>query len=146
MYVFVFFSISHEKDEDTIYEGIHLIKVSNISPKITIQTNKNKGFKTAAFDKSWTNYKRSTRALAIKCQSERIMSNGAGTLYYENNFILITTEGIAHVSIDDNLLDFSYDLEPKNFDGSPIVQAKFTELYQAEKEKAKAQSCQANER
>jgi len=45
------------------------------------------------------------------------MNNEARTLYYEDNIILITTEGVAHVSIDDDLFDFSYELEPKNIHG-----------------------------
>ena len=32
-----FFSISREKDEDKIYEAIHLVEISNITPKTTIQ-------------------------------------------------------------------------------------------------------------
>ena len=31
-----FFSISPEKDDETIYEAIHLVKINNITPKITI--------------------------------------------------------------------------------------------------------------
>ena len=61
------------------------------------------------------NYRRSTVALAIKCHAKRLMNKGARTLYYEDNLIVITTEEATHVSIDDNLFDFSYELEPKNF-------------------------------
>ena len=43
------------------------------------------------------------------------MNKVARTLYYENNLILITTEGVEHVSIDGRLFDFSYEMEPKNF-------------------------------
>ena len=61
------------------------------------------------------NCKHSTGALAIKCQSERLMTKGARTLYYDNNLILVTTEGDESVSIDEQLFDFSYALEPRNF-------------------------------
>jgi len=57
------------------------------------------------------------------------MSKAARTLYYENNLILITTEEATHVSIDNNLFDFSYDLELKNFRGNQAVWAKFVKLY-----------------
>lgn len=67
------------------------------------------------------------------------MSKGAKTLYYENNLILITTEAPKHVYINVNLFDFSYELEPNNFYGSPALQAKFVELHQSEKEKVKTQ-------
>jgi len=43
------------------------------------------------------------------------MSKGAITLYHENNIILTTIEGVAHIPIDDNLFDLSYELEPQNF-------------------------------
>ena len=85
--------------------------MSSISLKTTIQADKNKYFKIPAFDKLWTTYKRSTRALAVRWQSERLMRKNA-TLYYDNNVIFITIEGSAHVSIDDNLSDFSYEVEP----------------------------------
>ena len=79
-YVYIrFFSISPENDEETIYEVIHLAKINNISPKTTIQAKKTKYVKIPNFDKSWINYKRSTRALAIKCQSEWLISKGART-------------------------------------------------------------------
>ena len=112
------------------------MEINDITSKTTIQA---KPFKTHTFDKSWVNYKRFTRALAIKCHSELLMSKGIRTLYYENNLILITTEGAEHVSIDDKLFDFSYEHEHKNLHGSPIVRTKFAELYQSEKERAKAQ-------
>ena len=67
------------------------------------------------------------------------MSKGARILYYKNNLILITSEGAEHVSIDVIRFDFSYELEPKNFRGSPGVRTKFVELYQSKKKKAKAQ-------
>ena len=95
------------------YGVFRLVKISNISPKITIQVGKNKYFKVPIFDKSWINYKRSSGALAIKCRSERLMSKEAKTLYYENNLILITTKGAEHVSINDNLFNFSYELDSK---------------------------------
>jgi len=63
------------------------------------------------------------------------MSKGAGKLYFENNLILITTKGVEHVSIDDRLFDFSYELESKNFREGPVVQTKFAELYQSEEKK-----------
>jgi len=62
-----------------------------------------------------------TDALAIKSQSQRLMTKGARTLYYDNNIILIITEEAANVSIDDTLSNFSYELEPRNFCGSPAV-------------------------
>jgi len=67
------------------------------------------------------------------------MSKRAITLYYENNIILITIEEAAHVSIDDNLFDFSYELSSKNFRESPAMRKKFAELYQVEKERSKTQ-------
>lgn len=70
-----------------------------------------------------------TDALAIKSQSQRLMTKGARTLYYDNNIILIITEEAANVSIDDTLSNFSYELEPRNFCGSPAVWTKFAELY-----------------
>ena len=115
LYLSSFCSISPEKDDVTIYEAIHVVEISSITPKITIQADKNKYFKVPTFDKAWINYKRSTRALAIKCRSERLMSKEVGTLYYENNLILITTEGAKHVPIDDRIFEFSCELEPKNF-------------------------------
>ena len=127
--VFDFSQSPCEKDEETIYRAIHLVETNNISCKTTIQADKNKYFKFPIFDKWWINYKRSTHALAINCQSEQLMSKGARTLYYENNSILITTKGAEHVSIHDNLFDFSYEMEPKNFYGSAAIQAKFVELY-----------------
>ena len=125
-----FFSMSPEKDEDMTYEANHLIEI-NISPKTTIQADENKHLKIPAFDKSWINYKRSTEALAIKCHSEKLMSKGARRLYNENNVILITTEGAAHISTDGNLFNFNNELEPKHFRGSLPFQTKFAELYQA---------------
>lgn len=133
-----FFFISPEKDEETIYRVIHLVEISK-SSKTTIQVDKNKCFKVPACDNSWINCKRLTDTLAIKCHSEQLMSKGARTLYYENNFILITVEGPEYVSIDDNLFDFSYELELKNFHGIPSIWAKFAELYQSEKEKVNIQ-------
>lgn len=97
----------------------------NITPKITIQAEKNKQFKAPAFDKSWINYKRSTRAFAIKCQSERLTSKKTKTLYYKNNLILITKEVVEHVSIDNRLFAFNYEPKPKNFHESPTVRTKF---------------------
>lgn len=99
-----------KKDDETIYEAIHIVKIGNITPKTTIQAKKTKHFMTPTFDKLWINYKRSSGILAIKWQSERLMSKGVRTLYYENNLIFITTEGVEHVSIDDRLFDFSYEL------------------------------------
>jgi len=106
---------------------------------LTIQAKKSRNFKIPIFDKSWINYKRSTRTLVIKCQSERLMNKGARTQYYQENLIIITTERAAYVSIDDNLFDFSYELESKNFCGSLTIGIKYAELYQAEKGKAKTQ-------
>jgi len=63
------------------------------------------------------------------------MSKAARTIYYKNDLILITTEEVEHIFIDDNLFDF----RPKNFRGSPAIQAKFAELYQSEKENVKTQ-------
>jgi len=99
-----------------------------MSPKASIQAEKRRNFKIPIFDKSWMNYKRSTGALAIKCQSKRLMNKEATTLYDEDNFIVFTTEGAAHVSIDDNLFDFSYELEPNYFHGSLAMWTKFAEL------------------
>jgi len=66
-------------------------------------------------------------------QSERLTSKGARTLYYENILILITIEGVEHVSINDRLFDFSYERQRKNFRGSSAMRTKFAELYQSEK-------------
>ena len=52
----------------TTNPSIHLVKISNISPKTTIKIEKNKHFKAPTFDKSWIKYERSTGALAIKCR------------------------------------------------------------------------------
>ena len=80
-YVYLrFFSISLEKDEDKGYEAIHFVEISNITPKTTIQVDKNKCFKTPTFDKSWINYKRSTDALGIKCQSQRLIERRKNTI------------------------------------------------------------------
>jgi len=56
------------------------------------------------------------------------MSKRAKILYYENNLILITTEAPEHGYINVNLFDFSCELKPKNFCGSPAIHAKFAEL------------------
>ena len=67
------------------------------------------------------------------------MTEGARTLYYDNNLILVTTEGAENVSVDEQLFDFSYALEPKKFLDCPAVRAKFVELYKAEQDKKKKQ-------
>jgi len=139
------FTISPEKDEDTIYPSIHLIEITHVTragttTKLpTIAAEKNKHYKTPHFDKGWINYRRSTGALAIKCQSERLMTKGARTLYSDKNLILVTTEGAGNISVDEQLFDFSYALEPKKFLGSPAVRTKFAELYKVEQDKAQKQ-------
>ena len=65
------------------------------------------------------------------------MTKGARTLYYDKNLILVTTEGAKNVSVDEQLFDFSYSLEPKKFLGSSAVRTKFAELYKAEQDKEK---------
>ena len=127
-----FFSISPEKDEETIYHSIHLIEITHVNSKQFILADKLKHYKTPHFDKAWINYKHSTSALAVKCQSERLITKGVRTLYYYKNIILITTERAESVSVDEQLFDLSYALEPKKFLGSPTVRTKFTELYKTE--------------
>jgi len=58
-------------------------------------------------------------------------------LYYDKNLILVTTEGAESVSVDEQLFDFSYSLEPKKFIGSPAVRTKFAKLYKEEQDKEK---------
>lgn len=133
------FTISPEKDANTIYPSIHLVEISDVNPKQSIAAEKNKHYKLSNFDISWINYKRSTEALAIKCQSERLMTKGARTLYSNDNLILVTTHGAENVSVDGQFFNFSYLLEPKKFPGSTAVGTKFTEVYKVEKEKEEKQ-------
>jgi len=67
------------------------------------------------------------------------MTKGARTLYSDKNLILVTTEGAGNISVDEQLFDFSYALEPKKFLGSPAVRTKFAELYKVEQDKAQKQ-------
>jgi len=67
------------------------------------------------------------------------MTKWVKTLYYDNNIILVTTEGAENISVDEQLFDLSYSLEPKKFLGSPAVRTKFAELYKAEPDKAQKQ-------
>jgi len=60
------------------------------------------------------------------------MNRGARTLYTDENLILVTTEGVENISVDEQLFDFRYVLEPKKFLGSPAVRTKFAELYKVE--------------
>jgi len=64
------------------------------------------------------------------------MNKGVRTLYSDENLILVTTEGVENISVDEQLFDFSYALKPKKFLGSPTVRTKFAELYKAEQDKA----------
>jgi len=136
------FTISPKKDEDTIYHSNHLVEITHVirtwvTTKLpTIAAEKNKHYKTLHFDKGWINYRRSTGALAIKCQSKRLMNKGARSLYSDKNLILVTTEGAENMSVDEQLFGFSYALEPKKFLGSPAVGTKFAELYKTKQEKA----------
>ena len=138
-----FFAISPEKDEETIYPTIHLIEISNLtksgnsSQPPSIQAEKQKHYKFPHFNQGWIYYRRSTGALAVKCQCERLMTKGARTLYSEDNLILVTTEAAESISVDEQLFEFSYSLEPKKFQGSPAVRTKFTDLYRIEQDKAK---------
>jgi len=76
MFVFVSFQSLLKKDEETIYHSIHLVEIihairTGSTTKLpTITVDKSKHYKFPLFDKAWINYKRSTGALAIKCQSE----------------------------------------------------------------------------
>ena len=67
------------------------------------------------------------------------MNKGVRTLYTDENLILVTTEGAENISVDEQLFDFSYALEPKKFLDSPAVRTKFAELYKAEQDKAQKQ-------
>ena len=60
------------------------------------------------------------------------MNKEVRTLYSDKNLILVTTEGAENISVDEQLFDLSYALEPKKFLGSPTVRTKFTELYKTE--------------
>ena len=101
------FGISPEKNDETIYYSIHLVEITYVTrmgstTKLpTIAAEKNKHYKIPHFGKGWINYKRSTGALAIKCQSERLMTKGAKTLCSDKNLILVTTEGAENISVDE---------------------------------------------
>jgi len=115
------FTISPEKDEDTIYHSLYLVEITHViksgttTKPPTIVAEKNKHYKTLHFDKGWINYKRSTGALAIKCQSERLMNKGARTLYSDENLILVTSEGAENISIDQHFLILAMYWSPRNF-------------------------------
>lgn len=52
-----------------------------------------------------------------------------------DNYAIVAKEGLEKDHYDDELLKFLFQLEPENFQGSPSVQNKFSELLKKEKEK-----------
>jgi len=70
------------------------------------------------------------------------MNKGSRTPICEDNLIVITIEEATHVSIEDNHFDFSYKLEPKNFQQCEQNLLKFIKQ---KKTRQRHNSCQHNQ-
>jgi len=73
--------------------------------------------------------------MAVKCHGNRLFTTGLRCLLRADNYAIITKEGMQEDYYDDELLKFLFQLEPENFQGSPIVRNKFSNLLKKEEEK-----------
>lgn len=69
-----FHTIPLEKDEETDkrYPRISIIQVGYISEHFQLNIKASKQFEPFKFNESWINYKRTSGALTVKCQSDKL--------------------------------------------------------------------------
>ena len=112
-----FHTIPPEKDKETnvIYSSISIIEMGYISEHFQLNIEATKNFESFRFNELWISYRRTSRALAVKCQGNCLCGSRLKCLLRKANYILTTKEGMQEGNYDDELLEFLFRLELENF-------------------------------
>jgi len=91
-----FHIILPEKDEapSIQYPAVSLIQVEYITNNFELNVEATRKFKPFQFNESWINYRRTSRAFAVKWQGDRLHASGLRSLYSGSKFIILTKENI----------------------------------------------------
>ena len=100
-----FHTIPPEKDEVSSiqYHTISLIQVGYITKHFELNIEPMRKFEPFRFNESWVNYRRTSQALPVTCQGDRLYASGERSLYSGPNLIISTKENIQGVYDDDFL-------------------------------------------
>lgn len=86
-----------------------------MSENFQLNIEASKKFDQIRFNESWTNYRRTSGAIAVKCHGDRLYASGLKCLLRGADYVLITKEGMQDGKYDDEPLKFLLQLEPENF-------------------------------
>ena len=132
-----FHTISPEKDKSSgiQYPAISLIQVGYTTKNFKLNIEARRKIEPFLFNESWINYRRTSGAFAVKCQGDCLYASRLQSLYSKPNFIILTKENIREGVYDDDFLKFLFQLDPSNFERTPSVVKKFTELIQRKEDR-----------
>ena len=100
--------------------------------KLNIEATKK--FDPFRFNESWINYRRTSGALTVKCQGDRLYASGLKCLLRRADYNVVTKEGMSEGNYNGEFLKFLYHLGPNKFQGSVAIKNKFSGLIKKDEE------------